>query len=165
MKYNEERMGRQTKQAMNPFEDVRKFHEKFGVPALEVPGVPDESRVELRMRLIQEEFEELIEAMGYWIPDDGPPERDTKGLFSDTPPPLDLPKTADAIADLIYVLIGTAHEFGIPIEAVWNAVQATNMAKVGGGEDAKGKIQKPPGWVAPDVEGILTAHGWQGAGK
>jgi predicted HAD superfamily Cof-like phosphohydrolase len=129
--------------------DVREFHQRFGVPVVEAPSVPSDYRRDLRMRLITEEFNELKEALGY---------REMSGdkWLSDC----DLPETADAIADLIYVLVGTAHEFGIPLGHVWNAVHATNMAKVGGGEDSKGKIQKPPGWVAPDVAGILKAHGW-----
>jgi predicted HAD superfamily Cof-like phosphohydrolase len=61
---------------------------------------------------------------------------------------------------LVYVLIGTALEFGIPLQAVWDRVHASNMNKVGGGQDAKGKIQKPPGWIAPDVAGVLREHGW-----
>lgn len=118
--------------------DVLEFHQKFGVPSLDTPGFPSPKRVTLRIDLIREEFSEF-----QWAIDDR-----------------DLPATADAIADLIYVLIGTAHEFGIPLEPIWDAVQASNMAKEGGATREDGKILKPPGWSAPDIAGILRAHGW-----
>jgi len=41
----------------------------------------------------------------------------------------DLAGVADALADLDYVTIGTAVQFGIPHGAVWDAVQASNLAK------------------------------------
>lgn len=138
---------------MKMIQDVRAFHERFGVPVLGRPEVPSDDRVNLRMRLIAEEFNELKEALGFreiggdkWLGE------------------CDLIETADAIADLIYVLIGTAHEFGIPLGHVWNAVQESNMAKVGGGQDAKGKIQKPEGWKPPPVREILIAHGYRPEG-
>lgn len=141
---------------MNPFQDVREFHEKFGVPALGAPGVPSYERVRLRFELVREEYNELLNAMGCYECGPG-----TSTWWVTDLDRVNLPETADAIADLIYVLVGTAHEFGIPLGHVWNAVHESNMAKVGGGTDAKGKIQKPPGWVAPDVAGILEAHGWR----
>jgi hypothetical protein len=36
------------------------------------------------------------------------------------------------------------------------------MAKEGGGAREDGKILKPPGWVAPDIAGVLRKHGWLG---
>lgn len=135
---------------MTMIDDVKSFHDKFGVPVLTVPTVPSGERIALRMRLIAEEFDELREAIAV---------RET--IDNEWLSDCDLPETADAIADLIYVLIGTAHEFGIPLQAVWDRVHAANMAKEGGGTDAKGKIQKPPGWVAPDVAGALRDAGWE----
>ena len=138
---------------MTMIDDVKAFHEKFGVPAVDKPQVPSVERVKLRGALVTEEFNEFIRAIGFTV--HGQVEVDP--FYA-----VDMVETADAIADLIYVLIGTAHEFGIPLQAVWDAVHASNMAKVGGGQDSKGKIQKPPGWVAPDVAGVLEAHGWKG---
>jgi len=137
---------------MTMIDDVKAFHDRFGVPALEVPRVPSDDRRNLRVRLITEEYNELIDAIGFR----------SMGGGEDWLATCDLPETADAIADLIYVLIGTAHEFGIPLQAVWDEVHVSNLAKVGGGQDSKGKIRKPPGWVAPDVAGVLGAHGWKG---
>jgi predicted HAD superfamily Cof-like phosphohydrolase len=70
----------------------------------------------------------------------------------------DVIDVADALADIDYVTIGTAIQFGIPHEKVWNTVQDSNMAKFPGGvaiRDVNGKIQKPPGWKPPDIAGVL----------
>jgi predicted HAD superfamily Cof-like phosphohydrolase len=72
-----------------------------------------------------------------------------------------LPDIADAIADSIYVLVGTALEYGIPLDRVWAAVRAANMAKVDPvtglvRKRADGKILKPDGWQPPDIAGVLS---------
>ncbi len=36
----------------------------------------------------------------------------------------------DAIADVIYYLIGTALEYGIPLDKIWDAVQYANISKL-----------------------------------
>jgi predicted HAD superfamily Cof-like phosphohydrolase len=116
------------------YQDVRDFHERFDCYRQDRPGVPSEGTVDLRKGLIDEEVNrELFPAM-----DRG-----------------DLAGIADAIVDSIYVLNGTAVSYGIDLRPIWDAVHAANMTKVGGGKRADGKILKPPGWVAPDVEGLV----------
>lgn len=118
--------------------DVRAFHEATGTPALDRPAFPSFERVDLRASLVEEEMAELEAALI---------ERS-------------LPAVADAIADLIYVLIGTALEFGISLDRVWAEVQRSNMAKV---DPATGKVRrredgkvlKPEGWTPPDIAGAL----------
>jgi len=134
-------------------DDVAAFHNACDVPALTKPAIPPPDRVKLRWNLIDEEVNvELREAMaidgrGYPLPITEP----------------HLPSIADAIADSIYVLVGTALEYGIPLARVWDAVQAANMAKVG--PDGKvirredGKILKPEGWQPADIAGILNSEG------
>jgi predicted HAD superfamily Cof-like phosphohydrolase len=116
-------------------EQLKEFHAKFGVPVLDKPTIPHVKRCDLRTRLITEEAEELLYAIHTG----------------------NLPEIADGIADLIYVALGTALEFGLTnvIDEVFDEVHKTNMLKIEGGTDAKGKIQKPQGWVAPDIAGIL----------
>jgi predicted HAD superfamily Cof-like phosphohydrolase len=65
------------------------------------------------------------------------------------------------MADSIYVIVGAAIEYGIPLAAIWQAVQDSNMLKVDPTtgkvirrEDAK--ILKPPNWQPPDIERILA---------
>jgi len=115
---------------------LREFHERFGVPVLERPWIPAEDRRSLRAALIAEEASELQDAI------------ETANLI----------EIADGIADLIYVAIGTALEFGIPLERVWEEVHRTNMQKVGGAIRADGKILKPEGWQAPQIAEILAGE-------
>jgi predicted HAD superfamily Cof-like phosphohydrolase len=120
-------------------EDVKAFHLACDVPILGSPIVPDYDRKQLRINLIEEEVnKELIPAM-----------------LADN-----LLEIADAMADSIYVIVGAALEYGIPLDKVWEAVQRANMnkvdpvtGKVRRRED--GKILKPDGWQAPDIEKIL----------
>ena len=126
-------------------DDVRAFHAACDVPIVYHPAVPSAYIKTRRMNLIREEvIVELLPAM----------EKD------------DMIEIADAIADSIYVLIGAALEYGIPLHKVWNEVQRTNMAKVDPStgavcKRADGKILKPPGWMPPDIASILLGEGWK----
>lgn len=120
-------------------QDVADFHRACGVPIPESPEFPAIDRINLRFELISEEVVgELLKAIVR----------------------RDMVATADGIADSIYVLVGTALEFGIPLERVWDAVQAANMAKVDPvtglvRRRADGKVLKPDGWLPPDIEKAL----------
>lgn len=123
--------------------DVEAFHRAVGQPVLDKPTVPEDDRVQLRWNLIEEEYTELFE-----------------GMFDDCGNvEVNLVETADALGDLIYVLIGTALELGIPLDKVWAEIQRSNMSKLG--PDGKaivrsdGKILKGPGFSPPDIEGCL----------
>jgi len=61
---------------------------------------------------------------------------------------------ADALADIVYVALGTAHMMGLPFEKIWTAVQKANMAKKPGVTSRGNKVDavKPPGWVGPEAE-------------
>jgi predicted HAD superfamily Cof-like phosphohydrolase len=118
--------------------DVRAFHRACDVPIGAQPEIPGRDRVELRDRLLVEEVKEWQEAV----------ECD------------DLVGVADALADIIYIAVGTAIEFGIPLDRVWAEVQRSNMAKVDPAtgkalrrED--GKILKPDNWTPPNVAGAI----------
>ena len=121
-------------------ENVREFHLKFGPLVQETPKIPDRKTKFLRRNLIIEEvFEELLPA----IKDD------------------DMEGVADAIADSIYVLLGTAVSYGIDIEPIWDAVQEANMNKTGHLRD-DGKVTKPEGWKPPDILKLLKQQGYNG---
>jgi predicted HAD superfamily Cof-like phosphohydrolase len=125
--------------------DVRDFHERFGVPAQPTPGFVAAHRIELRHRLIDEEFNELsesLDALGSVMED-----HETSRVA--------LEDVADGIADLIYVCIGTALELGIPLDRVWEEVHAANMRKVGGPVRGDGKIGKPVRWVGPNIAAAI----------
>ena len=107
---------------------VREFHSKFGQPILGKPEI-NEDRRDLRLRLIREEYSETFNAM---VADD-------------------IVEIADGIADLIYVLLGTAIEYGIDMEPVFKEVHRSNMEKIPGNFRPDGKILKPEGWQPPRI--------------
>lgn len=143
---------------------VAEFHRAFGYPVRSVPAVPGSDEIRLRLRLIHEEFRELIEAhtrgnMLSWTEDAF--DEILHHIDTITPEEVDLPAVADALADLDYVIAGTRLTYGIPGAEVAEEVHAANLAKVGGKPDASGKLQKPAGWKPPDVEGVLRLAGWK----
>jgi NTP pyrophosphatase (non-canonical NTP hydrolase) len=68
-------------------------------------------------------------------------------------------KLAKELADLLYVVYGTADDFEIPLDAVFNAVHASNMTKVGADGKVQrrgdGKILKGPNYVEPDIASVI----------
>lgn len=99
-------------------------------------STPQETLRKLRRKLITEEFGEYVEAE----------EAD------------DMTEVADALADMIYVIIGTALSYGIPIDAVFNEVHRSNMTKCVNGKvqrRADGKILKPDTFEPPNISAIL----------
>lgn len=129
-------------------EDVLKFHDGVGAPRPEKPTT--EGRIELRANLINEEFEETLRAISVTR------NRDNDLVYNGGP--VDLVGLADGLADMIYVIVGTALEFGIPLDKVWAEVHRSNMDKFRDGQivrRADGKILKPLDWKAPDIEGCL----------
>lgn len=142
---------------------VSEFHRAFGQAIGEKPAVPDDDTVELRLRLIAEEFVELLEAAGC----NATHVEVAIGRIFDQPVwtnGVDLPEFADALADLAYVIAGANLAFGIDGEAVLAVVHAANMKKLG--PDGKpvilpsGKRGKPPGWTPPDIDQELRRQGW-----
>ena len=116
-------------------EDVTAFHLACDVPVLGRPTPPSGEVLRRRIRLVTGEYAELIDALTQSQP----------------------VAIADALADSIYVLVGTALELGLPLGAVWDIVQAHNMMKVNPEtgkvlKDHTGKVLKPEGWTAPEYE-------------
>lgn len=93
----------------NYLQSVSEFHKTFGAPILETPQIPSKERCELRVSLLQEELNELKEAI-------------EKG---------DVVEVADALADLQYVLSGAVLEFGLgdKFNTLFDEVQRSNMSK------------------------------------
>jgi len=115
---------------------VEAFHRMFDIVTNSVPTAVGPDTRQLRIRLIQEEFDELREA-----------------LESD-----DLPAVAKELADLLYVVYGTAVSYGIDMDPVFREVHRSNMSKVGGHKREDGKWVKPPTYspalIGPILEGL-----------
>lgn len=127
-------------------EDVRDFHRASGQPIRDTPTRPDHREIALRHDLIDEEVNrELMPTLRMLVD------------ASDDEVPEALAAVADAIADAIYVELGTAVQLGIPIAEVWRRVHASNMAKFRDGVILRddGKVLKPQGWQPPDVIGAI----------
>ncbi len=116
---------------------VEDFHRTFDIVVSPVPTVADGRTRELRVRLIQEEFDELKEA-----------------LVSD-----DLSSIAKEMADLLYVVYGTAVSYGIDMDPVFREVHRSNMSKVGGYKREDGKWVKPATYSPARIEPILAEQG------
>jgi predicted HAD superfamily Cof-like phosphohydrolase len=133
--------------------NVEQFHRVMGLPILDRPQVPPDDRVRLRLRLITEEFFELLEATiptwasEPWLLVDV--RQKIAKLLTMGEVKVDLPEFADALCDLDYVIEGTRLEFGIDGTPVLAEVQRANLAKAGG--------------PVRDIEGVLRAQGWSGA--
>lgn len=117
-------------------EDVVMFNEKFEVPVATVPSLLNEDNFTYRIKFLLEELDELV--LDHT--------RD------------DLKGALDALIDLVYVALGTAHMMGLAPywQEGWNKVQTANMAKIAApsAEDSKRgsaiDVIKPAGWLAPD---------------
>lgn len=112
---------------------VDEFHKTFNLPRKNKPFRPSLKVCALRFSLIKEELEELKDAME---------------LGSIT-------KTADAIADLLYVVYGAACSFGLDMEPIFNEVHRSNMTKVGGYKREDGKWIKPDTYSPPNLKPII----------
>ena len=118
---------------------VGDFHRAYGLPVRDVPTVDvGGEQVALRLALIQEEVGELADAAGAG----------------------DLIGIADALADIVYVAYGTAHVYGIDLDAVLDEVHASNMTKLGADgrpiRRADGKVLKGPDYRPPDIAAVLA---------
>ena len=118
---------------MTNFQKVKTFMQTFGQEVKSKPSFGTEKINDLRYNLIQEELEELKQAI------------DNKDLL----------EVADALTDILYVTYGTGHAFGIDLDSCFNEVQNSNMSKLG--EDGKpifndaGKVMKGPKYYKPDL--------------
>ncbi len=142
---------------------VRQFHTVFKQPIGDKPKVPDEaSRIHLRLKLIAEEFLELLDACGCRTADLKDLDNGIQYTISrvEDEHPVDLVEVADALGDIAYVTEGAALEFGIDSKRVLAEIQRSNLSKLGpNGEpiyNEAGKVTKGPSYSPPDISKCLT---------
>lgn len=115
------------------FEKVGDFMEAFGQEVLYIPTMPDFNLSALRLDLIEEEVQELRDGLG------------KKSML----------EIADALTDILYVVYGAGHAFGIDLDDCFHEVHSSNMTKLGADgrplyrED--GKVMKGPNYREPDL--------------
>lgn len=126
------------------YELVCEFHEMMGMALDKWPPTLEE--VNLREKLIGEEFYEF----GDEFFGSGKVNFD----FNTNP---DKRKVAKELADLLYVVYGTAASFGIPIDRVFKEVHLSNMSKLVDGKPLlreDGKVLKGHFYKPPDLSWI-----------
>ena len=118
-------------------EDVVQFMTKAGQDCPAKPTIPSEKVIRLRRDLIQEELNE------FWAASCGS----------------DLVEVADAITDLMVVVIGTGVAFGIDLQPCWDEVHRSNMSKfIDGHRRDDGKWIKGPSYSPANLAPILEAQ-------
>jgi phosphoribosyl-ATP pyrophosphohydrolase len=118
------------------FKQVDDFHKAYGMARGDVNvdadmnamTKEDAEGIQLRFRLIQEEFKELMES------------QDPDNMIKE-------------LSDLVYVILGTFVAFGWDFDEAFNRVHESNMSKLG--PDGKpfyredGKVMKGPNYKPP----------------
>ena len=122
---------------MSNFSKVGIFMKTFGQEVKNKPSFSSDKINKLRIDLIQEEVNELVEAMKN----------------------KDLLEVADALTDILYVTYGAGHAFGINLDICFDEVQNSNMSKLD--EKGKpiynefGKVMKGPNYFKPNLKKYL----------
>jgi len=122
---------------MTNFEKVGLFMKTFGQEVKVKAGFSSEKINKLRVDLIEEELEELKEAINR----------------------KDLKETIDALTDILYVTYGAGHAFGVNLDKCFEEVQNSNMSKLD--NDGKpifnenGKVMKGPNYFKPNINQFL----------
>ena len=122
---------------MTNFEKVGFFMKTFGQDVKQSSSFSSDKINALRVSLIKEELDELIEAINK----------------------KDLIEVADALTDILYVTYGAGHAFGINLDDCFEEVQNSNMSKLD--KDGKpiynnkGKVMKGPNYFKPDLNKFI----------
>ena len=122
---------------MTNFEKVGVFMKTFGQNVKQSSSFSTDKINQLRISLIKEELDELIEAINK----------------------KDLVEVADALTDILYVTYGAGHAFGINLDDCFEEVQNSNMSKLD--KDGKpiyndkGKVMKGPNYFKPDLRKFI----------
>jgi predicted HAD superfamily Cof-like phosphohydrolase len=134
---------------------LREWHRAVGEKRfVERSGKERDALIALRAGLIQEEWNEVVaELLAYGIGNIVDESLDGGKSSS-------LEALAKELADLLYVIYGTADLLDIPLEAVFAEVHRSNMSKIGPDGEvlrrADGKILKSATYREADVHGAMT---------
>lgn len=115
---------------------VREYHQRFGCTVNDRPTWAGEAEHRMRVAMIEEELAELRNA------------GESRNLV----------EVADALADLLYAVYGTAVAYGIDLQPVFDEIHAANLSKGGGGQRKDGKVLKGPDYRPPQVAPIIRAQ-------
>ena len=123
---------------MSNFSKVGTFMKTFGQEVKIEPSFSTDKINKLRIDLINEELEELKDAINK----------------------KDLLEVADALTDILYVTYGAGHAFGINLDQCFEEVQNSNMSKLDkNGKpiyNDSGKVMKGPNYFKPDLSKFVS---------
>ena len=122
---------------MSNFNKVKTFMNTYGQEIRDKASFPDNKIVQLRIDLIQEELNELKDAI----------------------PNNDIIEVADALTDILYVTYGAGHSFGINLDKCFDEVQDSNMSKLDENKQPiyseNGKVMKGPNYYPPNLKKVI----------
>ncbi len=122
---------------MTNFEKVGLFMKTFGQEVKSKASFSTDKINKLRVDLIEEELEELKEAINK----------------------KDLQETIDALTDILYVTYGAGHAFGVNLDKCFEEVQNSNMSKLDNNGkpifNENGKVMKGPNYFKPNLNQFL----------
>lgn len=124
---------------MSNFTKVSEFMRTGGQHVSTMLTILKDKDAQLRLDLLEEELDELAEAMV----------------------DRDIVEIADALTDILYVVYGTGHAYGIDLDACFAEVHRSNMSKFENGLPLKredGKILKGKDYSPPNLERVLIAQ-------
>jgi len=124
---------------MSVFIDIKELHTKFDMHKFIKTATNREilQYLKFRVNFVEEEFEELKEAIDDRNSDD----------------------VVDALIDMMVVIIGTLDLFGVDGQKAWDVVHKANMSKVAGSNSNRPNdfgfpdLVKPDGWKTPSHYG------------
>ena len=122
---------------MTNFEKVRLFMKTFGQEVKTNPSLSTKKINDLRVSLINEELDEFREAINN----------------------NNIKEVADALTDILYVVYGAGHAFGVNLDKCFEEVQNSNMSKLGNDGrpifNENGKVMKGPNYFKPNLSQFL----------
>ena len=122
---------------MTNFDRVKEFMITFGQEVKNKAEFPNDKIINLRKKLIEEEFQELKDAI-----------KDN-----------DIVEVADALTDILVVTYGAGVAFGIDLDKCFQEVHRSNMSKLS--QEGKpiynefGKVMKGPNYSPPDLKKFI----------
>ena len=122
---------------MTNFEKVAQFMKAFEQEVQTRSSLSTNKINDLRVNLIQEELDELKEAIKN----------------------NDIIEVADALTDILYVTYGAGHAFGVNLDKCFDEVQKSNMSKLSLDGKAifndSGKVMKGPRYFKPNLSKFI----------
>lgn len=153
----------------DPVRDVEDFHAKFQIDYRGKPRVLDEQTSRFRLKFLNEEiaeYEKHMDAAHFELDKltRSPQFQKDEFAFDRAAITHELSQQLDALVDIVYVALGTAHLQGLNFREAWRRVHEANMKKQrahsasNANEKLKMKVVKPKGWEAPKHDDLVEDH-------